>query len=379
MYAVLGYYKAMRKMYKYRIYLAKGQRRILEQQLEESRWVYNELLAERKRAYKERGESLRKYDTLNLLPVWKLTRPSMKLVHSQVLQNIGIRVDLAFQAFFRRVKAGAEEVGFPHFKGFGRYDSITYPQYGNGVRLEGERLMLSKIGAVHIVLHRPVEGTPKTVTLTRSRTGTWFACFSCETEAAPLPPTGNVVGVDVGLSSFATFSDGQKIDNPRFYRRDEADLKQVQRRKDAAKLAQDWTENTKQKGILARIHARIANRRSDFAHKRSRELINTYQVIVFEDLAPMEMGKSCGMRKSILDVAWTQFIGMTVAKAAEAGRRVILVNPRNTTKLCSTCGEIVPKALRVRVHACPHCGLALDRDENAALNILQRGLQTLRL
>jgi len=100
---------------------------------------------------------------------------------------------------------------------------------------------------------------------------------------------------------------------------------------------------------------------------------------VFEDLAPMEMGKSRGMRKSILDVAWTQFISMTVAKAAEAGRRVILVNPRNTTKLCSTCGELVPKTLRVRVHTCPHCGLVLDRDENAALNMLQRGLQTLRL
>ena len=148
----------------------------------------------------------------------------MKLVHSQVLQNIGIRVDLAFQSFFRRVKEGAAEVGFPRFKGFGRYDSITYPQYGNGVRLEGERLILSKVGAVHVVLHRPVEGTPKTVTLTRSCTGKWFACFSCETEADPLPPTGNVVGVDVGLSSFATLSDGRKIDNPRFYRRDEADL-----------------------------------------------------------------------------------------------------------------------------------------------------------
>ncbi len=369
----------MRKTYKYRIYLAKGQRRILEQQLEECRWAYNETLAARKRAYEERGESLRLYDTQAMLPIWKLTRPALKLVHSQVLQNISVRVDLAFQAFFRRVKAGAEEVGFPRFKGFGRYDSITYPQYGNGVRLEGERLMLSKIGATHIVLHRPLEGTPKTVTLTRSRTGTWFVCFSCETEAAPLPPTGNVVGVDVGLASFATFSDGQQIANPRFYRRDEADLKRVQRRKDAAKLAQNWTENTKQKGILARIHARIANRRSDFAHKRSRELINTYQVIVFEDLAPMEMGKSRGMRKSILDVAWTQFISMTVAKAAEAGRRVILVNPRNTTKRCSTCGELGPKTLRVRVHTCPHCGLVLDRDENAARNILQRGLQTLRL
>ncbi|WP_129631847.1 RNA-guided endonuclease InsQ/TnpB family protein [Candidatus Oscillochloris fontis] len=135
----------------------------------------------------------------------------------------------------------------------------------------------------------------------------------------------------------------------------------------------------KQKRILAKIHERIANRRSDFAHKESRKLVNAYQVIVFEDLAPMEMGRSRGMRKSILDVAWTQFISMTVAKAEEAGRRVILVNPKNTTKMCSTCGEMVPKALSVRVHACPHCGLVMDRDENAALNILQRGLLSLRL
>ena len=158
----------MRKSFKYRIYLTKGQHRILEQQLEECRWVYNETLVERKRAYEERGESLRLYDTQALLPVWKVTRPALKLVHSQVLQNISVRVDLAFQAFFRRVKGGANEVGFPRFKGFGRYDSITYPQYGNGVRREGERLMLSKmVGAVHVVLHRPVEGTPKTVTRTQ--------------------------------------------------------------------------------------------------------------------------------------------------------------------------------------------------------------------
>jgi putative transposase len=368
----------MRKSFKYRIYLSNGQRRILEQQLELSRWVYNETLAERKRAYEERGETLRLYDTQALLPVWKLTKPDLKLVHSQVLQNISVRVDLAFHAFVRRVQEGAAEVGFPRFKGFGRYDSLTYPQYGNGVRLEGERLILSKVGAVYVVLHRPVEGTPKTVTLKRSRTGKWFACFSCETEAAPLPPTGNVVGVDVGLSSFATLTGGQKIANPRFYRRDEADLKRVQQRKDAAKNTQNWPEHAKQNGILVKIHERIANRRANFAHQESRKLVDAYQVIVFEDLAPMEMGKSRGMRKSIVDVAWTQFISMTVAKAEEAGRRVILVNPTNTTKLCSTCGELVPKTLSVRVHTCPHCGLVLDRDENAARNILQRGLLSLR-
>jgi putative transposase len=367
----------MRKAFKYRIYLTNGQRRILEQQLEECRWVYNETLATRKNAWEQEQRTVDWYETKRALPLLKDTRPSLKLVHSQVLQNVTERVELAFKAFFRRVKAGEAEVGYPRFKGKGRYDSITYPQYGNGVRLEGERLILSKVGAVHVVLHRPVEGTPKTVTLTRSRTGKWFVCVSCETEAKPLSPTGEVVGVDVGLSSFATFSDGQKIDNPRFYRRDEADLKRVQQRKDAAKNAQNWPENAKQQGVLAKIHERIANRRANFAHQESRKLIDRYQVIVFEDLAPMEMGRRRGMRKSILDVAWTQFIQMTIAKAEEAGRRVILVNPKNTTKRCSSCGELVQKTLSERTHACPHCGLVLDRDENAALNILQRGLLSL--
>ena len=295
-----------------------------------------------------------------------------------ILQNVTERVELAFQAFFRRVKAKAQEVGYPRFKSFGRYDSMTFPQYGNGVRLEGDRLILSKVGAVHLVLHRPIEGIPKTVTLTRSRTSKWFACFSCETDAHPLPPTNSVVGVDVGLATFATLSNETKIENPRFYRRDEADLKRVQRKKDAAKNAQDWDENTKQKGILARIHERIANRRADFAHKQSRALVNTHQVIVFEDLAPQEMGKNRGMRKSIMDVAWTQFIQMTIGKAAEAGRTIILVNPRNTSKMCSRCGELVEKKLSERTHMCPHCGLVLDRDVNAAINIVHRGLQTLQ-
>ena len=369
----------MRKAFKYRIYLTSGQKRILNEQLEECRWVYNQTLAARRDAH-EAGSPIGWYDTKRMLPDWKAERGALKLVHSMILQNVTERVELAFQAFFRRVKAKAPEVGYPRFKSFGRYDSMTFPQYGNGVRLEGGRLILSKVGAVNLVLHRPIEGTPKTVTLTRSRTGKWFACFSCEVEAHPLPPTATVVGVDVGLASFATLSNGEQIANPRFYRRDEADVKRVQRKKDAAKNAQNWNENNKQKRILAHIHERIANRRADFAHKQSRALVNSHQVIVFEDLAPMEMGKKrgSGIRKSIMDVAWTQFTGMTVGKAEEAGRTVILVNPRNTSKMCSSCGELVEKDLSVRVHTCPHCGLVLDRDVNAAINILHRGLQTLQ-
>ena len=318
---------------------------------EECHWAYNETLAARKRAYEERGESLRLYDTQAMLPVWKLVRPTLKHVHSQVLQNVAVRVDLAFAAFFRRVKEGNPEPGFPRFKGYARYSSITFPQYGNGVRLDGERLIVSRLGAVKLVLHRPVEGTAKTVTLTRARSGKWYAAITCEMDAHPLPPTEPVTGVDVGLASFATLSNGDEIANPRFYRRDEADLARVQKRKDAAKQAQNWPENTRCKLLLAKIHERIANRRSDFAHKRSRELVSQYQVIVLEDLAPMEMGRSRGMRKSIMDVAWTQFIKMTLGKAAEAGRTVILVNPRNTSKQCSLCGELVEKAL-TRAH--PH-------------------------
>src|SRR5215207_4500611 len=209
----------MRKTYKYRIYLTKGQSRLLDQQLETCRWVYNETLAERKRAYAERGVRLRLYDTQAMLPVWKLTKPELRLVQSQVLQNVQVRVDLAFQAFFGRVREGAEQPGFPRFKGKGRYDSITYPQYGKdtGTYLKGDRLILSKVGTVHVILHRPVEGTPKTVTVSRSRTGKWFVCFSCEVEANELHPSSEDVGVDVGLAWFATFSNAEKLDNPRFY------------------------------------------------------------------------------------------------------------------------------------------------------------------
>jgi putative transposase len=369
----------MRKAFKYRIYLTNGQRRILEQHLEACRWVYNETLAERTRAYAEDATSLRLYDTQALLPLWKLTRPALKDVHSQVLQNVQVRVDLAFNAFFRRVQAGAAAVGYPRFKGQGRYASLTYPQYGNGVRLDGDRLILSKVGAVHVVLHRPLDGTPKTVTLTRSRTGKWFAAFACEWESQPLPPTGTVIGVDVGLASFATLSNGEQIANPRFYRRDEADLQRVQRRKDAAKNAENWPENAKQKTILAKIHERIANRRRDFAHQEARKLVNRFGFIAVEDLNVAGMLKNHCLAKSIADVAWSQFAQILIVKAEEAGRRVVQVDPRNTSKRCSRCGQRVDKALSERTHTCPHCGLVLDRDVNAAINILQRGLQTLRL
>jgi len=370
----------MRKTYKYRIYLQNGQRRILNAMLEECRWVYNQTLEAREFAY-EQSIKCGLYDTQAMLPGWKETRPSLKLVHSQVLQNVQVRVDLAFQAFFRRVKEGADDTGYPRYKKFGRYRSITYPQYGNGVEIRGNDLVVSKIGRIKVVWHRPIEGQIKTVSLKHTPTDKWYVTFSVEVEPKRLPSSPLVVGVDMGLESFLTTSDGSKVENPRFYRRDEADLKRVQKLKDAAKNAQKWDENRRRKKALAHIHERIANRRDDFAHKQSRKLIEHYQIIAFEELEPQQMGRSSGMHKSIRDVAWSQLIQYTCAKAEEAGRTVVLINPRNTSKMCSNpnCGELVEKDLSVRVHTCPHCGLVLDRDQNAAINILRLGLQNLRL
>src|SRR5262245_48442371 len=357
----------MRKTYKYRVYLTNGQRRILNHQLEECRWVYNQLREAHEFAY-QNSLKCNRYDLINLLPQWKESRPSLKQVHSQVLQNIAIRLDLAFQAFFRRVKEAAEDAGYPRYKKRDRYRSITYPQYGNGVVIRGNDLIVSKVGHLKVVWHRPVAGEIKTVSLKKSHTNKWYVTFSVEVEPKRLPPSVRVVGVDMGLSSFLTTSDGEKVPNPRFFRRDEADLSRAHKHKDAAKNAQQWDENRHRKKALSRIHERIRFRREDFAHKRSHELVNTYQVIAFEELEPQQMGRSRGMRKSIADAAWTQLVEYTSAKAEEAGRTVVLINPRNTSKICSRCDRLVAKDLSVRVHECPYCGLVLDRDHNAAIN-----------
>jgi len=360
----------MQKAFKYRINPTKGQQRILEQQLETCRWVYNETLATRKRAWEERQESLRLYDTIKILPAWKADRPDLNRVHSQVLQNIHVRVDLAFKAFFRRVKAG-EDPGFPRFKPFGRYDSITYPQYGNGVRLEGTTLILSKIGSICVKLHRPVEGRIKTVTLQRSSTGKWFVSFSVVTEPQPLVPSETAVGIDVGLSSFATISNGEKIANPRFFRQDETELAKAQRK--LSRAEKSTPERVRRRKVVGRVHERIRNRRSNFAHQESRKLVTRFGILAFEDLNVQGMLKNHCLAKSIANAAWDQFVTYTTSKAEEAGRRVVLVDPRNTSKRCSRYGQLVAKDLSIRVHSCPVCGLVLDRDENAAINILALG------
>jgi putative transposase len=368
-------YTSMLKTYKFRLYPTKSQRSKMGRTLDLCRWVYNQTLAYRKDAWEKEGRSTSKYETNNLLPNWKVEKPDLNDVYSQVLQNTQERVDLALKAFFRRVKAG-EKPGYPRFRGSGWYDSFTYPQFG--FKLLSGKLRLSKIGDIKIKLHRPIEGKIKRLTVRRSSTGKWFACFSVEIDDPPKPPwkDGSTVGIDVGLESFATMSNGEKIDNPRFFRSEEKALAKAQRR--LSKCEKGTPERRKALKVVQRIHERIANRRYDFAHQISNQLVSKYGLIAFEDLNVTNMLKNHNLAKSISDAAWRMLVTTTSYKAESAGSKVVLVDPRNTSQLCSRCGVKVPKSLSDRVHECPQCGLVMDRDENAAINILRLGMQSLR-
>src|SRR5437763_9540815 len=218
----------MLKNYQYRLFPTKKQRKTLEATLEECRWLYNHLLESRKHTYEQVGKGLSCYEQQSTYPMLKAQRPSLNTVHSQVLQNVAVRIDLAFKAFFRRVKAG-ETPGYPRFKGKDRYDSFTFPQSGFSITHD-DRVVVSKVGAFKMVYHRPIRGKIKTLTICKSSTGKWYASFSVECEPERLPEKSKQVGIDVGLKTFATLSDGSEIANPRFFRKEEKALARVQRK-----------------------------------------------------------------------------------------------------------------------------------------------------
>ncbi len=362
------------KTFKYRLKPSKSGRTKLDRTLELCRWVFNERLATRKNTWEQEKKTLSLYDTNKLLTIWKRDHTELVSVHSQVLQNVQERVDLAFKAFFRRVKAG-EKPGYPRFRGYGWYDSFTFKQSGFELLPAGNGLLISKIGAVRIVLHRPIQGRVKTLTVQRDAVGNWYACFACEVEPEAMPFSELAVGIDVGLESFATLSNGMKIENPRFFRHAEKDLAKVQRL--LSKAEKGTPERAKRRKAVQHVHQRIANRRKDFAHKLSRELVDGFGMIAFENLRIQNMLQNHCLAKSISDASWNQLIMYTTYKAENAGRVVVLVDPRNTSRMCSCCGTLVEKSLSVRVHQCPVCGLVMDRDENASNNILRLGLKSL--
>jgi putative transposase len=363
-------------MFQYRIYPTKKHTQKLNETLEECRWLYNHLLENRKTAYEQRGETLSCYGQQSTYPLLKEERPSLSNVHSQVLQNVAVRVELTFRAFFRRVREHAEKPGFPRFKGYDRYDSFTFPQSGFSLTHD-HRVVLSKIGTLKMVYHRPMKGKIKTCTVHRSSTGKWYVCFSVECEPERLPETPTQVGIDVGLKTFATLSTGEEIANPRFFRQEEKALARVQRKH--SQLAQGTAQRRKHRKAVARVHERITFRRDNFTHQESRQIVDRFGVICVEDLQVNRMVHNHCLAKSIGDASWTGFFEKLFSKAEEAGRTAVKVNPAYTSQTCSQCGHRQKMPLSERIFACPCCHAHLDRDLNAALNIRALGLQGLGL
>lgn len=259
------------------------------------------------------------------------------------------------------------KAGFPRFRSRSHYDSFTYPQLGFSV--QGSHLCLSKIGKIKIKLHREIEGQIKTLTIKREA-GRWFACFSVEMEAQPLPVRTGSVGVDVGLLSFATLSDGTEITNPRYYREAQKQLRVAQRK--VARRKKGSHRRRKAVQLLQRAHAHVRNQRADFHHKISHWLVDNFGVIAIEDLNVK--GLATGMlAKSVNDVGWSSFFSMLEYKAESAGRQLLKVNPSGTSQTC-TCGASTPKTLSQRWHECLSCGLSLNRDHVSAQVILKRAL-----
>lgn len=362
----------LRKTFQFRLRPTKSQAKLLQAQLDECRWLYNELLSQRKMAHEELDVSLSKYQQLMFLPLLKEERPTLKIVHSQVLQNVADRLDKAFQGFFLRCKRG-EKPRFPRFRGMHRYNSFCYPQ--SGFVLLGKEVCLSKIGRVRIKMHRPIEGEVKTCTIKKTAAGEWDISLSCEVKAVSLEPKTDAIAIDVGLESFATFSNGEKIENPRFFKQGEKALAKAQRK--LSTLKKGTKERRKTGKAVAKIHERIKNQRKDFCHKQAKKIIDEYQYICIEDLNIKNMMEKSCFAKSIADASWNQFRQFLNYKAAEAGRKLGVVNPAYTSQICSQCGHLEPKELAEREHKCFQCGYTAHRDFNAAQNILALGLDGL--
>jgi putative transposase len=371
----------MLKTFKFRLYPNKSQQKLLQNHLNQCRWLYNYLLDLKRNIYKSDNISLSKYDMQKLLPLLKQTYPELKTIHSQILQDVTKRIDLAFLAFFRRLKEN-EIAGYPRFKGYTRYDSFTYKQSGfqlqDKTNHKHKYLQLSKIGKVKIKQHRYIDiNNIKTLTIWRNNINHYYACFVVEVEEQSLPKTNNEIGIDLGIEKFATCSDNTIIDNPKHMNKKLKQLQKQSRRYSNTKNKQD---KKKQKYRLAKIHNKIKNARKDFLHKISRTLINNNDIIVVEDLdiRNMQDNNFKVLNRYIGDAGWNTFIQMLFYKAEEAGRILIKVNPRNTSKTCSQCGYINKELeLKNRIYKCPQCNMEMNRDYNASLNILGLGLQSL--
>jgi putative transposase len=378
-----------RKTYKEKLRPTPAQERELERVLWCCRALYNTALEQRITAWQRCHISLTRSQQEAELKAIREAFPDYAAIHSHVLQDVLARLDTTYQAFFRRVQHG-DKPGFPRVHGKDRYHSFTYKEYGNGARLDNGHLVRAKIGRSAVRWSRPVAGTSTTVTVSCEADG-WYVCCSCaDAPTEPLPLTSKETGIDVGLKVFLITADGHIEEHPRHYCKAERELQKAQQR--VSRRTKGSTRRAKAAQQCARKHQHVRRQRCDFHHKVAFELVQAYDTLYVEAIQAASLSRrpvpvpdgnggyahngaaqKAGLNTSMRDAGWRHFLSILAYTAACAGTRVDAVPPAYTSQECSGCGERVRKSLSVRTHVCPRCGLILDRDLNAAKNILWRG------
>ena len=375
----------MNLTFEYPVYPTKTQEQILLGWFDHLCELQNSARDNRKYAYEQEGRFVSRYDQEHLLKVAREKYDDFREVPQDFQVSVLKRVDKAFDAFRKRCKEGAEKKGYPRYKT--RVRSLTWClrkhtlKTGERVRQnpirettwKHDRLKVPKLGEVKIRMHRPIEGDPKEVTLVKKASG-WYAHITCELPDTPKVEPTDAIAVDVGTTHYLTTSEGEKEDNPRWYHQAEGLLRKHS--KDLSRKKKGSNRRKKQQHTLALHHERTTNKRKDFIGKLVYKLFHHQKnnVLIAEDLSVSNMVKNKHLSKSISDASWAKFFEWCGNIAERDGFHFHQVDPKNTSQTCSACGKKSPKklSLAIRTFDCQFCGTSLDRDHNAAINILLR-------
>jgi putative transposase len=359
--------------YRYRLLPLKSQHRALERLLGTQRDLYNMALEERIDCYRKTGKTRTYIDQCKALTQCRRELPEMGELPPNLQRWTLKRLDDAFQGFFRRVKAHKGKAGFPRFRGAGRWEAFGFAEF-SGIRFDGKRLRFAGMpGGLKLHLHRPLPDQADIRACVFRRDGNgWHVGLQIAVAAGKKRSVTSAVGVDLGLKVFAYCSDNVVIPNPRIAQRAEKELRCRQRA--LARCKRGSNRRRKTRAGVAKLHHKVADTRNSWLHQQSAALVKRADLIAVEDLKVANMVRHPTLAHSIADASWSRFVSMLDYKAEKAGGHLIRVDPRNTSQKCSGCGELVSKSLAVRTHACPSCGLVIDRDHNASLNILRAGI-----